>query len=500
LSLIIVTLDNSILNVALPTMQRELNATGSELQWMVDSYILAFASLLFAMGSLADKIGRATILRAGMLIFAGSSLWAMTANSPDIVIAARSIMGIGAACIMPATLAVIMHVFPPDERGKAIGIWAGVSGVGIALGPIIGGLLIEYFTWSSIFFINIPIAIVALTAGTFLVPDSRDSNARGMDFIGTMLSAGALGILVYGLINGGERGWSDGMVIMCLFGSIGLGILFVLWEQHSPNPMLEISLFRNQRFSAGAGGIALMIITYFGIVFGLTQYMQFVQAYSALETGIRFLPMAIGFAIGSGTSHRRVSVFGTRYVAAGGFLGVAALFAGASFWEIDTPYWILGLMLFALGFCIGNNQATNIDAVISGVPLSHAGVGSAMNSVSGQVGGAIGVAALGSVLSREYTSSIKPVLANLQELSLDNATGAEDSVGGAMMMADQLPPEVGAIVTSAAHNSFMDGWQVMALVACGVAAIATGMVLKFMPPRPLSTTKHLGYSRTLVTT
>ncbi|MFC2017675.1 MFS transporter [Chloroflexota bacterium] len=489
LSLIIVVIDNTILNVALPTMQQELGATGSELQWMVDAYILVFASLLFTMGSLADKIGRANMLRAGMVIFAGGSLWAMTAGSPDIVVAARAIMGIGAACIMPATLAVIMHVFPPDERGKAIGIWASLSGIGIALGPIIGGLLIEYFSWSAIFFINIPIAIIALTAGAFFLPNSKNPTPQNIDYIGTILSAGALGILVYGLINGGERGWSDTTVIGYLVGSVGFGILFVLWERHSVNPMLEIGLFRNRRFSAGAAGIALMILTFFGIVFGLTLYMQFVQGYSALETGIRFLPMAAGFAIGSGTSHRRVSKFGTTYVVAAGFLGIALLFAGASFWGIETPYWILGPMLFAIAFCAGNNQATNIDSVISAVPLSRAGVGSAMNSVSGQVGGAIGVAALGSVLMSEYTSSIRPALADIQGLPAGVVTAAEGSVGEAMIIADQLPPDVGSIVTSAASNSFIDGWQVMSLVACGVAIVATIIAIKFMPPRPLLRSK-----------
>ena len=489
LSLIIVVIDNSILNVALPTMQRELDATGSELQWMVDAYILVFASLVFTMGSLADRVGRAHMLRAGMVIFAGGSLWAITADSPDIVVAARAIMGIGAACIMPATLAVIMHVFPPDERGKAIGIWASMSGVGIALGPIIGGLLITHFSWSAIFFINIPIAIVALTAGAFFLPNSKNPTAQGIDFIGTILSAGALGVLVYGLINGGEWGWSDGTVIACLVGSVGLAALFVLWEKHSANPMLEISLFQNRRFSAGAGGITLMMITYLGMVFGLTQYMQFVQGYSALETGIRFLPMAAGFAIGSGTSHRRVAKFGTTYVVAGGFLGTAALFAGASFWGIDTPYWILGLMLFALAFCTGNNQATNVDSLISAVPLSRAGVGSAMNSVSVQVGGAIGVAALGSVLRSEYTSSIRSVLADLPDLPLGIVTATEDSVGGATTAAGQLPLEVGEIVTSAAHSSFMDGWQIMVFVASGVAVMAAIMVFKFMPPRPLQQSK-----------
>jgi len=487
LSLIIVVIDNSVLNVALPTMQRELDATGSELQWMVNAYTLVLASLLLIMGLLADGLGRAKVLRAGMIILVGGSLWAMTADSPSVVIAARAIMGIGAACIMPATLAIIMHVFPPEERGKAIGVWASLTGVGIALGPITGGLLIEHFSWSAIFFINIPVAVVALTAGAFLVPNSRNPNPQRPDLLGAILSAGALGLLVYGLIKGGELGWTHGVVLGCFLGAVAVGTLFVLWERRTTAPMLDMGLFRNLRFAAGTGGMTTMALANFGLLFGLTLYLQFVQGYSALETGIRFLPLAAGFAIGSGTSHRRVALFGTKYVVAGGFVGIAALFAGTAFWDIGTPYWILGPMFFALAFCMGNIMAASVDSVTGAVPLSQAGVGGAAPGVAGMVGGSIGVAALGSVLNGEYTSSIKPVLAELQGLPAHVIDAAKESVGSATVIAEQLPPAIAETLRTAAHSSFMDGWQLLALVGCAIAAFGAIMVFRFMPARPIET-------------
>jgi len=488
LSVIIVVIDNSILNVALPTIQQKLHATNSELQWMVDAYILVMASLLFTMGAAGDRIGRAKALRIGLVVFAGGSIWAMTANSPDTLIAARTIMGSGAALIMPATLAVIVNVFPLQDRGKAIGIWASMAGVGIALGPILGGLLIEHFSWSSIFFINVPIVAIALTAGAFLIPDSRNPNPQGIDIVGTILSAGTLGLLVFGLIKGGNWGWSDTAVILCLGGAVIVGIVFVLWEGHTVKPMLDMSLFGNMRFSIGAAGITMMMMINFGIIFGLTLYMQVVQGYTALETGIRFLPMAVGFAVGSASSHRRVAAFGTKIIVDVGFIGIAALVAGASFWDVDMPYWILGLMFFGLAFCMGNIQAANVDAVTGAVPRAKAGVGSAMPGVAVQVGGAIGVAALGSVLSNEYASSLRPELEAIPNLPPSIIAVAEDSVGSAAQIAAQFP-DSGERILTAAHNSFMDGWQLMALVACGIAVMAVIVVSSLMPARPLPPTE-----------
>ncbi len=485
LSLLIVVIDTSILNVALPTLQRELDASGTQLQWMVDAYILVFAAMLLPMGSLGDRLGRAHVLRAGMLIFVAASLGAVFSQSASQLIAARAVMGMSAAMIMPSTLAIIMNVFPREERGKAIGVWAAVSGAGIALGPILGGLLIEYFNWGAIFFVNVPIIVVALIAGRFLVPNSRDPHPRRFDLPGTILSASALSILVFGLIEGGDLGWTHPVVGASLAAAVVVGILFVAWERHTANPLLDIRLFRSLRFSAGAGSITLLVFGQFGMVFGLTQYMQFVLDYSALETGIRFLPLAAGIAIGSGMSHRMVRRLGTTRVMVQGFLGFTVTVALASFWQIDTPYWTLGLIFFLWGLSMGNIIAPAVDSVLGAVPKARSGVGSAINSVSVQVGGAIGVATLGSVLVSVYSSSVAPAIASISMLPVELADAARDSVGAAIIIAGTLPEGVGDVLALAARESFMDAWQVMALVVCGIGVVAAVFVRRFMPPRHL---------------
>jgi predicted MFS family arabinose efflux permease len=349
----------------------------------------------------------------------------------------------------------------------------------------LGGLLIEYFHWGAIFFINVPIVAVALIAGWFLVPNSRDPHPRRLDIPGTILSAFALSILVFGLIQGGDWGWTDPVVGAMLAGAVVIGLLFVIWERHTANPMLDMRLFRHPRFSVGAGSITLLVLGQFGMIFGLTLYMQFVLGYSALETGIRFLPMAVGMAIGSGMSHRLVGRFGTTRVIATGFLGFTVIVFFASFWQIDTPYLVLGLILLFWGFFNGNIMAPAMDSVLGAVPEARSGVGSAMNSTSIQVGGAIGVGALGSVLSSVYSSSVAPAIAAMPTLPAELADAARDSVGTAIIIAGTLPEGTGDTLALAARESFMDAWQVMALVVCGIGVVATGFILRFMPPRHL---------------
>ena len=361
--------------------------------------------------------------------------------------------------------------------------WGAMNGAGVALGQILGGVLIEYFSWSAIFFINVPIVVVALAVGLFLVPNSRDPNPRRPDIPGTVLSVGTLSILVFGLIKGGDWGWSDPVVLASLAGALLLGALFVVWERRTSTPLLDIWLFRNRRFSVGTSSVALIAFAQFGIIFGLTLYMQFVQGYSALETGIRFLPVAAGIALGSGTSHRRIARFGTHRVVALGFLGVSVLAGLAAFWQVDTAFWHLGLMFFVWSFCMGNIIAPSVDAVLGAVPGERAGVGSAVNGVSVQVGGAIGVATLGSVLSTVYASKIEPVVSALTQLPEEAARMARDSVGTAMIVADKLPGQIGDTLAAAAGRSFMDGWQVLALVVCGLGIVGSLWALKFMPPR-----------------
>lgn len=482
-SVLIVVIDSSIVNIALPTLQRELGTTMSELQWIVSAYIMAFAAMMLTMGALGDRLGRARMLHAGIVIFGGASLAAAFASTGGQLIIWRAIMGIGGAMILPATLAILTNVFPREERGKAIGVWAGLNGIGIALGPIIGGLIIDELQWNWIFLVNIPIAVVALTAGWFLVPDSRDPNPKRLDPQGTVLSAAALSALVFGLIQGGNWGWTDGAVIGSLAGSVALMALFALWERHTTHPMLEIGFFRSARFSVGVGAVSMMALALVGMTFALTLYMQFVNGYGALETGIRFVPLALGIFMGAGSADKLVSRLGTTRVIVTGFAGTAVIGALASFWEVNTAYWQIGAMFFGLGFFLGYIAAPATDAVMGALPEARAGVGSAMNTVSRLVAGSIGVAALGAVLSTIYSSSFERAASAIAGLPADVAEAASDSVGAAVTIAAKLPPGLGDAVARAARESFMDGWQIMAFFTCGMSVIAALLILRFMPPR-----------------
>jgi len=487
ISVLIVVLDSTIVNIALPTLQRELNTTIAELQWIITAYIMVFGALMLTTGSLADRWGRARLLQLGIVVFAGGSLAAAFADSAWQLIMWRAVMGVGGAMILPATLAIITNVFPRQERGKAIGVWAGLNGIGIALGPIIGGLIIDSFKWNWIFLINLPIAAVALIAGWFLVPDSRDPNPKRLDIPGTLLSIAALGSLVFGLIQGGQEGWGDPTVIATLTGAAVLIFLFILWERHSDHPMLEIEFFKNRRFSAGVGAVCLMALAMIGVTFGLTLYMQFVQGYTALETGLRFVPLALGILIGASTADRVVARLGTTRVIIMGFIGTAIAGALAAFWQVETAYWQLGAVFFGLGFFLGYIAAPATDAVMGALSEAKAGIGSAMNTVSRMVAGAIGVAVIGSALSTVYSSSFSKAVAAIPDLPAEIVEAASDSVGTAVTIAQQLPAPLSDTLAQIAKESFMDGWQVMALVTCGMSIIGAIVILKFMPPRHGST-------------
>ncbi len=483
LSVLIIVIDSTIVNVALPTLQRELNTTGTELQWIINAYILVFGALMLTTGSLGDKVGRKYILQAGILLFGGASVGASFAADGTQLIIWRVVMGIGGAMILPATLAIITSVFPREERGRAIGTWAGLNAVGIALGPIIGGLLIENYDWNIIFLINIPISFLALLGGIIYIPNSRDPNPRGIDVPGTILSILGLGGIVFGLVQGSNWGWTDGGVIGALAGGAVFIALFLLWENHTDHPMLQVSFFRSARFSSGVGVVSLMAFAQIGINFGLTLYMQFVNGYSALQTGVRFIPLALGMFLGAGSADRVVKVLGTKRVIVIGFIINAALLVLASFWEPDTAYWILGLMFFGVGFSLGYVAAPATDAVMGALPESRAGIGSAMNSVCRMVSGAIGVAIIGSILNTVYHSSFRDAIATVAGLPEQIIEAASDSVGAAMIVAQQLPAPAAEAVMNIARNSFMDGWQLMVLISCALNVVAALIVLRFMPAR-----------------
>jgi EmrB/QacA subfamily drug resistance transporter len=481
LAILIVVIDHTIINVALPTIQRELGATVSDLQWIVDAYILAFAMLLLTMGTLSDRIGRATMLRAGMAVFGIASLAAVFASSAWQLVSARVFMGIGASMIMPATLAIITNIFPDEERGKAIGIWGAMNGVGVALGPLLGGILIQHFNWSAIFFINVPIVAAALVAGQFLVPNSQDPMPRRLDIPGTILSALTLSVLVFSLIKGSDWGWTHPAIIGSFASAVVLGVVFILWERKATAPMLDLRLFRNPCLSTGASGIAIMAVTMFGVLFALTMYMQFVKDYSPLETGIRFLPIAFGYAFGSVLSNRFVRLWGTKYVVVAGFLGMAVGAVMIAFWRIDTPYWQIGVLLLALSFSLSNIMTPCLNAVLGAVPAARAGVGSAISTVSLQLGGALGVAALGSALSSVYRTKMEYMLTSIPSIPIQLSDAVAESIGSLVRIISMLPESIRGYITLLARQSFMEGWQVVLLVITAIGLTSASLALKFMP-------------------
>src|SRR5918994_275058 len=336
LSLVIIGLDNTILNVALPTLQAEFGASASKLQWMVDSYLLVFAGPLLVFGTLGDRLGRKLALQAGVTIFGVASLGALVAESADAVIAVRALMGVGAALIMPATLSIIANLFTGAERGKAIGIWAALAAVGIGLGPLAGGLLLEWFDWSSVFLVNVPFALAALLLGIRYVPESRDPRPGRFDLTGAALSTAGFSVLVYAVIEAPNDGWLSGTVLGLLGVAAALLAVFVWWERRTPEPMLDLGFFRNARFSVGTAAVSVAFFALLGGIFALTQYLQFAHGYSAVEAGGVIGPMALGLMVGAGSSSRAVIRLGVSRVVAAGLTGLAIMLALTTLWGPDT--------------------------------------------------------------------------------------------------------------------------------------------------------------------
>ena len=470
LSLLIIGLDNTVLNVALPTLQTHFEASGSTLQWIVDAYLLAFAGVLLTMGTVGDRFGRKKVLQAGLLLFGGASVLAALAQNADQLIVLRAVMGIAGAMIMPTTLSVIMDVFPREERAKAIAIWSAVAGVGIGLGPFVGGLLLEWSSWSSVFWLNVPIVAVAVIGGFALVPESRDPNPGAFDLRGAALSIATLVTLVYGIIEATARGWTDSLVLGCFVAAVLLGIAFIAWERRAASPMLPLTLFRDPRFSVSSAGVGLVFFALMGSVFAFTQYLQFAMGYSALEAGATMLPLALGLVMGSGASNHLSQRIGHTRVIAGGLFGVATVLSTSLVWSLEMSPLLLCLVTFGLALSMGFAMAPATAAVMSAVPDAKAGVGSAMSDVTRQVGGALGVAVIGSIIASAYTHD------------MDGAPdAAAESIGGAHAVAGQVGGSAGRELAEGAGQAFTEALG-MGLAAAAVVAFAGGLlVLKRLP-------------------
>lgn len=482
LSLVIIGLDNTILNVAIPTLQTELAATASELQWMVDSYVLVFAGMLLTMGALGDRFGRAKFLAGGLVLFGFASGYAGFTETANELITARAFMGVAGAMIMPATLSIITDVFPREERARAIGIWAAVAGLGIGLGPIVGGLLLESYFWGSVFLVNVPIVVIALIAGYFLVPASSDPESTPLDLRGAFTSLVAISALVFAIIEGPAEGWTSPLVAGSFVIAVVFGAAFIWIEKTVEHPMLNLDYFRNPRFSGGATAISIAFFSLFGVIFLLTQYLQFVLDYSALEAGVRTAPVALGMVIGSAMAPRLAEKFGTTKVVAFGLFVLSAALVSFAFFGVATGYTVIGLSIVAMSFGMGNVMAPSTDAVMGAVPVAKAGVGSATNDVTRQVAGAIGVAVIGSVFNSAYQTNMESAVAQLPPQA---AEAAGNSIGAALRIASQLPGPAGESLVLAARQGFVDAMGTAIWIPVGVAFLTAFVVLRYLPPQHL---------------
>ncbi len=483
LTIVIVVLDYMALNVALPTLQREMSATISELQWIIDAYILAFAAMLMSMGALADRIGHVAILRTGMFIFGSASLFAAFSGSAWHLVVARVFMGLGGAMIVPASLALISIIFPPEERGRAIGAWGAMNGLGVILGPLLGGWLLEQYQWGAIFLINIPVVITSLIAGLILLPKSNVRLQRRIDLLGTAFSTITIFLLVFGIIKSNDVGWSHPFVYGSLAIALISGYSFFLWEKKTDTPMFDLSLFKNQYLSSGSGSIAIMAFTMFGFIFIMTLYMQFVKNYSPLQTGFRFLPFAIGYALGNFSSSTSVQKWGTKSVVTMSYVGMTIASLFIAFWDATTPFWIIGVNMGIMAFFHGNIMTPSLNAVLGSLPKNRAGIGSAIGSISLQVGGALGVAVLGSLLNSIYRYHVAATVEVETLFPIQAIHGAKESLGTALAVAGGLPAEVGHGLTVLARAAFMSGWLQVFLAVCCVGITGMSFALKVIPSR-----------------
>jgi EmrB/QacA subfamily drug resistance transporter len=479
-----INLDTTIVNIALPSLVVQLEASTRELQWIVDAYTLTFAALVLAAGSLSDRYGRKGALLTGLVVFGAASAVGGLVDSPGALIAVRAVMGVGAAVIFPATLSIISNLYTErGERARAIGVWGAMTGLGVALGPITGGWLLEHFWWGSVFVAMVPVAAVTFIGGVFFVPTSRDPATPPVDVVGLVLSTLAIGTVVFTIIEAPERGWTSQSTTAGFVLAAGAAVVFVAWERRRPHPMLDVSLFRNLRFSAASGSIMVIFFALAGFVFLITQYFQFLKGYSPLSTGLRILPVAICIAIGSLAGVRLSVTVGNKAVVATGLFLVGVSFAWVSTASTATAYSeIVGQMILA-GLGMGLTTAPATEAIMGVVPKEKAGIGSAVNDATRELGATLGVAIIGSVYASLYTSSLQDTAGSLPAPTLD---AASDSIGAALTIADQLGP-AGQPLLAAAHTAFFDGFQLGCLVAAAVLFAGAAFAARFLPSRPTPT-------------
>ena len=476
-SLMIVIIGNTALNVAIPRLALDLGASTSRLQWMVDAYGLVFAGMLFTAGAIGDRFGRKGTLQAGLGLFLVGTTLAAFGDSSTTVIGARALMGLAAAFIMPSTLSILTNVFPAHERAKAIGVWAGIAGGGGAVGPIASGFLLGHFWWGSVFLVNIPVIVLAFIAGKVLLPTSRDPERPPLDLPGAGLSIVGLVSLVYGIIEGPTHGWLSATTLATFMVSAVVLALFAWRETHTAHPMLDLRLFRDRRFSVASGGMTLVFFAMFGTFFLVSQYFQLVLGYSPFASGLFQLPMAAIMMTMAPLAPGLVAKYGVHRVVSTGLASVGVGLVLFSRLGVDSSIWLMYGPLLCLGGGMAITMAPLTAQIMSAVSLGKAGVGSAMNDTTRELGGALGVAVLGSLVTSQYTSSIDP---HLTGLTGTDRSLAETGMTGAFQVAHQLGAAGNDLVLGA-KEAFMDGVQVAALCGAIVVFIAAFLARRLLP-------------------
>ncbi len=479
LAAFLVNLDTTLVNVALPALVRELHATTTQLLWVVDSFNLVFAALLLTFGSLSDRFGRKGMLLAGLTVFGAASLAGGFTTDPAQLIAARSVMGLGAAMTFPATLSLISNVFRERrERARAIGLWGAIGGVAIAMGPIVGGWLLEHFSWASIFIAMAPVAAAAAILVALVVPTSKDPDAAAPDVAGLVLSSATMALLVFTIIEAPAYGWAAAR-----------SLAVIVRERRAAHPMLDVRLFRNLRFSAASGAVTVSFFTLFGFIFLMTQYFQFVRGYGPLSTGVHLLPVALSVGTGSVAGTQLAVRAGTKLIVTIGLVGMAAFYVWVAVTTSATlSYGIIAVQMVLYGLGMGLTSAPATESIMGAISRRKAGVGSAVNDSTRLVGGTLGVAVIGSVYASVYASRLSATMPASAPGRV--AAIAHQSVGAAYAAAGKIAalgqPALGQALQHASANAFLRGLTVGSLVAAGVAAAGALLAVLFLPAQPAS--------------
>jgi EmrB/QacA subfamily drug resistance transporter len=487
LATFVISVETMIVNVALPTLVLELHATDSELQWVVDAYNLVFAASVLAAGSLSDRFGRKGMLLAGLVVFGVASFAGGLTDDPGQLIAARAVMGIGSAMVFPSTLSLLTNVFTErGERARAIGLWGATSGAAIALGPIVGGWLLEISDWRGIFFAMAPIAAIAGIMTARFVPTSRDPDAPSIDRAGFVLSTATIGLFVFTIIEAPNHGWGSARTLGGFAVAALLAVAFVVWERRTEHPILDVGLFRNPRFAAASAAIGISFFALSGFIFLVTQMFQVLQGYGPLSTGVRILPVALCVGISSILGTKLAVRVGTKLVVAAGLFATVAFYVWVSTASATTSYSTLAAQMVVSGIGMGLTSAPATEALMGVVPRAKAGVGSAVNEATRLLGATLGVAVIGSVYASLYASRLTSALHGDLPASVDQA--AHESVGAAFATAEQLDqagqPALASAIHDGASAAFFHGFAAANYVAAGVAAAGALVALAFLPAHP----------------